>query len=132
MVKIKLNEIEAACPDIHDIRGGINGFGLLQAVRHASLMHSTVSLNFVHFSVQEYLAAYQVTCLSPQNEKEILEKYFWNANHLNMFSMYVGITKDQRLCFKNFLSGGNTETRIAPKFLHAGSTEVLAAIQMFL
>lgn len=124
---VTLSEIKAACPDIDVIPGAINGFGLLQAMQHTSLTHAALSLNFVHFSVQEYLAAYQVTCLSPQKEGEILEKYFWDSNHLNMFSMYVGITKGQRPCFKNFLSGGSKETKIASKFLQ----DQLKCLQLF-
>jgi len=122
------NEIKEACPDFDVVPGAINGFGLLQAVQHAGITQTAVSLNFVHFSVQEYLAAYQVTCLSPNQEREILEKYFWDKNHLNMFSMYVGITKGQRTCFKEFLSNnGTAESGIADRFLE----DQMKCLQLF-
>jgi len=122
------NEIKAACPDVDVVPGAINGFGLLQAVQHAGITQTAVSLNFIHFSVQEYLAAYQVTCLSSTEERKILEKYFWDKNHLNMFSMYVGITKGQRKCFKDFLSNnGTAEGGIADRFLE----DQMKCLQLF-
>ena len=70
------DEIEAACPNIKDIPGAINGFGLLQAVQHFGITGKTITFNFVHLYIQEFLAAYHVTCLSPSDDllqKEILE-----------------------------------------------------------
>ena len=120
------NDIKAVCPDF-DIANK-NGFGLLQAVEHPSIVQSAVSLNFVHFSVQEYLAAYHVTCLSPSEERRILEKYFFDKYHLNMFSMYVGLSKGQRECFKQFLSNdGTAESGIAEKFLE----DQMKCLQLF-
>ena len=122
------NEIKAACPDFDVVSGAINGFGLLQAVEHSGITQTAMSLNFVHFSVQEYLAAYQVTCLSPTEERTILKKYFWDKNHLNMFSMYVGLTKGQRTCFKQFLSdNGTAENGIADRFLE----DQMKCLQLF-
>ena len=111
------NEIKTACPDITDIPGAINGFGLLEAVQYFGITGTTMTFNFLHFSIQEYLAAYHLTRLSTQEELKIIKETFWNDVHLNMFSMYIVLTKGQRPSFKHFLSGGNEALPISDKFL---------------
>ena len=112
-----LDDIKKACPDIAAIPGAINGFGLLQAIQHFGLTGRTMTLNFVHFSVQEFLAAYYITTLQPSEELEVIKEKFWSEVHLNMFSMYIALTKGQRPSFKHFLSDGDRATAISSKFL---------------
>ena len=112
-----LEEITAACPDIATIPGAINGFGLLQAVRHFGLYTKTTTLNFIHFTIQEYLAAHYISHLPPHKELKVIEANFWNNIHFNMFSMYISLTKGQRSSFKKFLSNGNEAITISAKFL---------------
>ena len=110
-------EVTAACPDIEAIPGAINGFGLLQAVQHFGLYAKTMTLNFIHFTVQEFLAAHYISHLPPNEELKVIEAYFWSNIHFNMFSIYISLTKGQRSSFKTFLSGGNEAIAIADKFL---------------
>ena len=112
-----LDEIKKVCPDIEATPEAINGFGLLQAVEHFGLTGTTKTFNFLHFSIQEYLAAYHLINLSADEELRIIENNFWNSIHFNMFSMYIALTKGQRPSFKYFLSGGNKEVIISDKFL---------------
>ena len=112
-----LYELTAACPDIATIPDAINGFGLLQAVQHFGLYAKTMTLNFIHFTIQEFLAAHHVAHLPPNEELKVIEANFWRENHLNMFSIYISLTKGQRSSFKTFLSGGNEAIAIADKFL---------------
>ena len=112
-----LQELTAACPDIAAIPGAINGFGLLQAVQHFGLYTKTITLNFIHFTIQEFLAAHYVAHLPPNEELKVIEATFWRENHFNMFSIYISLTKGQRSSFKTFLSGGNKAIAIADKFL---------------
>ena len=112
-----LDEIKTACPDITTIPGAINGFGLLQAVQHFGLCTKTVTLNFVHFSIQEYLAAHYLSHLPPNKELEVIEAKFWSDIHFNMFSIYLSLTKGQHPSFKTFLSGGNNEITISNELL---------------
>ena len=112
-----LDEIKVVCPDIEDIPGAINGFGLLQAVQHIGLTGKTLTFNFIHFTIQEYLAAYYITKLSPYEELQILKDKFWHVNYFNTFSFYVAITKGQRPSFKEFLSDGNKMVKISKRFL---------------
>ena len=112
-----LDEITSVCPNIVAVPGGINGFGLLQAVQHFGLYTKVMTLNFVHFTVQEFLAAYYISRLPPNEELRMIETYFFSNIHFNVFSLYVSLTKGQRLPFKQFLSDGNKDIVISQKFL---------------
>ena len=112
-----LREITVACPDIATIPGAINGFGLLQAVQHFGLYAKTMTLSFVHFTIQEFLAAHCISQLPPNEELKVINENFWNKFHFNMFSLYVSHTKGQRPSFKKFLSGENKELAIHNEFL---------------
>jgi len=98
-----LTEIKEDCPTIAE---NPNAFGLLQVVEYVRLTSKTCSLNFIHFSLQEYLAAYYVASLSPNEEFSVLEKHFWSNTHYNMFNIYVALTKGQHSSFKEFLRSG--------------------------
>ena len=112
-----LDDITAACPDIVAIPGAINGFGLLQAVQHFDLYTKTMTLNFIHFTIQEFLSAHYISNLPQNEELKVIEANFWSNIHSNMFSIYISLTKGQRSAFKQFLSGGNKVIAIADKFL---------------
>ena len=113
-----LDEIKAACPHITDIPGAINGFGLLQAVEHFGLTGTITTMNFLHFSIQEYLAAYHIANLPADEELKIIEAKFWSDIHFNTFAIYISLTKGQKPPFKYFLSGGNEAIAISEKFLN--------------
>ena len=70
------NEITGVCPDISDTSGAIDGFGLLQAVQHFSEEGAgeTASFNFLHYTMQEYLAAFHVSTLSVEGQLSLMEK----------------------------------------------------------
>ena len=112
-----LEEMRAACPGIETIEGALNGYGLLQAVQHFGIAGKTMTFNFVHFSIQEFLSAYHITQLPPDEELRVLEAKFWSDIHSNMFAMYTSLTKGQRSAFKQFLSGGDDTITIAETYL---------------
>jgi len=108
-------DIQAACPDMPE---GTNGFGLLQAVQHFSLTGKTTTFNFLHLTIQEYLAAhYIITELRQDEELHLLDEQFWNELYANMFFIYITLTMGQRSSFKKFLSGGDSKIAISSKFL---------------
>ena len=112
-----LDDITAACPGIAAIPGAINGFGLLQAVQHFGLYAKTMTLHFIHFTIQEFLAAHCISHLPPNEELKVFEANFWSDVYFNTFSIYISLTKGQRSSFKQFLSDGNKAIAISPKFL---------------
>ena len=71
----------------------INGFGLLQAVQQYCLKGAgkTISLNFLHFTMQEYLAALHVSTLPSEQKSILIKNTFWNHRFNFMWMMYVGI-----------------------------------------
>ena len=112
------DEIKVFCPDITATPEASNGFGLLQVVEHFGLTGTISTFNFLHFSIQEYLAAYHIANLPPEEELEIIKKYFWSNLHFNMFSIYITLTKGQQPSFKQFLCDENKEIAISDKFLN--------------
>ena len=97
------DEIRKACPDIKAVPGAVNGFGLLRAVQHFCFTGEKTILNFLHLSIQEFLAAYYIANLPPHKELKILKEKFWSDNYSNVFATYVAHTKGQRPSFKQFI-----------------------------
>ena len=102
-----LEEIKSFCPQIDEIPGALNGFGLLHVVQHYGIRRNT-TINFVHFSLQEFLAAYYVIHLPHYEEFCLLNKNFMSGFYTNTFTMYMGITKGQRPAFKQYLNGNSS------------------------
>ena len=75
------------------------------------------TFNFLHFSIQEYLAAYHIANLPADEELRIIQDKFWSKIHFNTFSVYIALTKRQRPSFKHFLCGGN-KPAISDEFLN--------------
>ena len=112
-----LEEMKTICPKITSTPGAVSGFGLLQAVQHFGLAGKTMTFNFVHFSIQEFLAAYHITQLQSDEELQVLKEKFWSDLHANMFKMYISLTNGQRSAFKRFLSAEDNTITIAKIFL---------------
>ena len=113
-----LDQIKQFYPQVESIPGALNAFGLLQAIEHVSIFQTTTTFNFLHLSVQEFLAANHITTLTPDEELSILKQYFWSDSHSNMFTIYITLTKGQRPAFRKFLSGGDDSIAIHSKFLN--------------
>ena len=95
------DEIKQVCPEVDITPGALNGFGLLQAVQHYPTKGAgvTVSFNFLHLTMQEFLAAWYISRCSIERQKQLLKESFmkrecWdeldNSNG-RMWQMYVGI-----------------------------------------
>ena len=95
------DEIKRACPEVDLIPGALNGFGLLQAVQHYPMKGAgvTVSFNFLHLTMQEYLAAWYISHCSIEEQKQSL-KYLFMINdfcdeldnsNARMWQMFLGI-----------------------------------------
>ena len=104
-----LDEITKVCPDINNTPGAINGFGLLQTVQHYPQEGAgeTASFNFLHYTMQEFLAAFHVSTLSNEEQSSLMEKMFWNERFSFMWMMYVGIVGTKSKLFNDFISKGN-------------------------
>ena len=122
-----LDQIKQWCTQVESIPGALNAFGLLQAIEHVSIFQTTTTFNFLHLSVQEFLAANHITTLTPDKEFAILNKYFWTDSHTNLFTIYLTLTQGQRSSFRKFLTGGDDTITIHSKFLE----DKLKCIQLY-
>ena len=106
-------EIKASCPEItNNTPGALNGFGLLQAVQHFPKKGAgaTVSYNFLHFTMQEFLAALHVSNITVtpyEQQLMLMETKFWNDMYNFMWMMYVGINGINSQTFMQFLYRAN-------------------------
>jgi len=123
-----LHEIEADCPNLAITQDSWNGLGLLKAVRYCSMQtgREDVTFHFLHFSVQEYIAAYYISTLHDKKQLKVLKQSFWKHRYYNTWIMYFGITDANSLALRHFLSGNwfqfftkiSKNTTISNKFLH--------------
>ena len=102
-IAFTFNEVQNICPNIMEMPGAINGFGLLQAVQHYPEVGvgRTMSFNFLHFTMQEFLAAFFISILPSEEQSTIIERTFWAEHYTFMWMMYVGIVgTDSDVFFK--------------------------------
>ena len=101
-----LSEIEQGCPNLTMTQSNWNGLGLLKAVQYfsAQIGSDQVTFHFLHFSVQEYIAAWYISTLSDKKQIKLLEKTFWEHRYYNTWIMYVGITGGNSFALRHFLS----------------------------
>ena len=85
-----------------------NGFGLLQAVQHYPKVGigKEISFNFLHFTMQEFLAACHVTTLPSEKQSLIMKQTFWEDRYSYMWMMYVGLVGVENNHFTEFISNG--------------------------
>ena len=109
----EITEIESSCKNFA-LHG--NGLGLLKPACFIDMgiQNKYSSYNFLHKSIQEYLAAYHIASLPPKNLLNLLNKRFWDVSCFNVWLMYVGITGGENKEFKYFLSGSPFKF-LAPK-----------------
>ena len=81
--------------------------GLLKVVKYSKFLKDTpvLSYNFLHFTLQEFLAAHYVTSLPTWKQINILKDHFWETRYLNSWVMYVGLTNGDSFALKHFLTG---------------------------
>ena len=94
-------EIKQICPEVDEIPGAINGFGLLQTVEccYHKIAGKSASVNFLHLTMQEYLAAFHVSTLSNDEQSHLIYYMFQNNWFIFMWIMYIGIVGLQPSCF---------------------------------
>ena len=93
------DEILQACPILKS--GKYGGLGLLKVTEYVS----NVSFHFLHFSIQESLAAYYIASQSSSFQVQLLRDTFWDIHYFNTWIMYVGMTGGKKIAWKHFISG---------------------------
>ena len=134
-------DVEKLCPEIIGIKEAANGYGLLQAIQHHSYKKGvglSISFNFLHLTMQEFLAAYYISTLPPEQQLKMLDS-FWEDHLSFMWMMYIGLTGTHHSSpFSQFvatqqqqMSYNSTENRkkglhVFQCFLEANSTETIS------
>ena len=93
------DKVLQACPNLKS--GNLEGLGLLKVTEYVS----TTSFHFLHFSIQEYLAAYYISLQPDSFQLQLLKTTFWDIRYFNTWIMYVGITGGEKVAWKHFISG---------------------------
>ena len=90
---------------------------LAQSVQYFGLTGKTVTVNFLHLTVQEYPAYSIITGLQGNNKSFVF--FMENSGMISFKHVYhyVVLTKDQKPSFKKFSSGGDDEIAISSAFL---------------
>ena len=122
-----LPEIKESCPNLTMTSSNWNGLGLLKAVKCFSeeICNDQVTFHFLHFSLQEYMAAWHISLQSKSKQIELLQKTFWEHRYYNVWIMYVGITHGSTFALRHFLSGNHFQfytkifkiSKVSNKFL---------------
>ena len=118
------SEIRHFCPSLLEDPKHWNGLDLLKAVQYFSLEESKdeLSFNFLHYSVQELLAAYHISLMPETWQIKLLKETFWKVRYFNVWIMYVALTKDRPFAFKHFLSGNKLQIFTRFSIWRSGNT----------
>ena len=102
-----LSEINKDCPNLTMTSSNWNGLGLLKAVQCYSkeIGNDQATFHFLHFSIQEYMAAWYISTLSDRKQIKLFQKTFWEHRYYNTWIMYVGITGGSSFALRHFMSG---------------------------
>ena len=102
------DEMKRVCSKIDETPGAINGFGLLQTVecyhQRGAATGKVVSFNFLHFTMQEFLAALHMSTLPNSQQLLLIENKFWEGKFNFMWIMYVGIVGPQSIGFNRVIN----------------------------
>jgi len=120
-----LAEVKAVYPNLNPANWYV--LGLLKSVKYFKSQDGCdhESFHFLHYSMQEYMAAHYIASLPNNNLLSLLNETFWNVHYFNTWVMYVGITGGKQFAFNHFLSGNpfqvismlSTPQFISKKFL---------------
>ena len=73
-----------------EVTNGFDGFGLLKSTRTYQLIRHTVTYNFLHLTVQEFLCSLYMSTLSRQEQLKLLSEHF--SDYPNVMMFLCGLT----------------------------------------
>ena len=106
--KFVFTEAEINNAGFKAIKNDKNAFGLIQVVQFTDAETSTEMLySFIHFSIQEYLAAYYLSQQFTIAQSFHLHHNFWDVRYFGIWKFYTGITAGKGFALQQFLSKEN-------------------------
>ena len=108
-------DVNKVCTSFNLSASKFYGLGLLHYTRYTEFINNKVAervyCNFVHHSIQEYLAAYYISSLESCNQFLLLRNTFFVNNYLGTWIMFAKMNKDKMFdcqqmlvysCMQNF------------------------------
>ena len=97
-------DIEKFCPMLSSANKDFHGLGLLKSTQYFSMkkIDNCVSYNFLHLSLQEYLAAYYINLLNPCKQFELLKNSLFVEKYTNSWIMFAGLGKKTMFDLLNY------------------------------
>ena len=95
------NDIETLCPNLASANRNFQGLGLLKSTQYFSMkrIKKCLSYNFLHLSIQEFLAAYYIKSLKPNVQFELLKNSLFLNKYLNTWVLFSGLIKSDMFQF---------------------------------
>ena len=86
------------------LKNSLLSLGLLQAVESLTLIHTSISYNFLHLSVQELLAAYHISQMDSNEQMKVFKQMFGGSRFQAVLQYYSGFTKLANPAIQDFVS----------------------------
>ena len=104
-----LAEAKTECPNLTPANW--YGLGLLKSAQYFRAQDGCdhESFHFLHYSIQEYMAAYYIASTPDSKVLILLKDTFWNIHYFNTWVMYIGLTGGKHFIFTHFLSGNRLQ-----------------------
>ena len=96
----------------------LSSLGLLQAVEGLALYTKSLSYNFLHLSVQELLAAYNISQMDPSEQVRVFTLLFGSSRFQSVLHFYCGFTKLANPEIQAFVSSFQIEKSTLEVLLH--------------
>ena len=122
-------DIEKSCPKLSSANNDFHGLGLLKSTQYFSMkkIDNCMSYNFLHLSLQEYLAAYYINSLNPCKQFELLKNSFFSEKYTNTWIMFAGLGKKTMFDYCNYsvygMPCGELRNKVLSYILHLNSFE---------
>ena len=101
------NKLTFFASDFHrcGLSAPLCSLGLLREVESFVTVGRSVSYNFLHLSVQELLAAFHISDMSPKDQVETFQSLMSHPRFFSVLQFYAGITKLQTPGMQNVIAG---------------------------
>ena len=88
-------DVQQLCPNLALGKNNFQGLGLLKSTQYFSMkkVDNCISYNFLHLSIQEFLAAYYICSHKPCMQFSLLKNTFYLKKYLNVWIMHGNLNK---------------------------------------
>ena len=101
-------DIETLCPNLASANKNFQGLGLLKSAQYFSMkrIENCYSYNFLHLSIQEFLAAFYINSLEASDQFKLLKRTFFVKKYTNTWTLFAGLNKSKMTEFFEYLIYG--------------------------